>query len=732
MSRVSGAARLLVVDDDALMRDMAAQTLRHAGFQVLEAESAEEALPMLEHEAVDLLLLDVMLPGIDGLEMCRRLRALPHGQRLPILMLTGLNDTASIDEAYRSGATDFIAKPINWTLLAHRVRYGLRASAAAEGVARSRERLARAQQLASMGSWEMTAQGDTVVSSHELARVLGAPCSGEPDVYSVQEFLRRVCESDRARVQAARDAALRDGTPYQLTFTIARPDGRQRTVFEQAAAVRDGLGRVTGIEGITQDVTDRIEAQRQIRRLALNDSLTALPNRDFFCELATPALHRARRLGSACAVLHIDLDRFKSVNDAFGRAAGDQVLRTTSERLQARIRAGDLAASDRPGAGSEVLARVGSNAFTLLLMDVGGAAEVAAIAQRLTDALARPQVVAGNELTLTASIGMALFPRDADHVEALLGHAEQALYAAKAAGRAQHGFFDEAMNAQAGARLARESELRRAIAEGELRLHFQPKMDALSGRMVGAEALVRWQHPQRGLLLPGDFIPLAEETGLIVPLGDWVMRSACETLMHWRKLRLSALPLSINLSAPSFLQDGLVAQLDALLQSCGLQAGQLTIEVTESLLMQDLGRTVKRLHALRDRGFKLSLDDFGTGYSSLSYLKRFPIDELKIDRSFVQDIQRGGKDSALVASIIALGGLLDLRVVAEGVETAAQSDLLLAQGCHQQQGYLFARPMPADELRLRLLPAPDARTWQLPTVRRGQGLVVASSPVPAR
>ncbi len=234
-----GGARLLVVDDDLIMRDTAAQTLRHAGFEVLEAESGEEALGTLEHEAVDLLLLDVMLPGIDGHELCRRLRVLPYGERLPILMLTGLNDTASIDEAYRSGATDFISKPINWTLLAHRVRYGLRACAAAEGVLRSRERLARAQQLASMGSWELAADGSTIVSSGELACIFGAAVSGA-DGHSPQDFLDRVCETDRARVRAARDAAAHDGTPYQLTYTIERHDGQPRTVFEQAVAVRDG------------------------------------------------------------------------------------------------------------------------------------------------------------------------------------------------------------------------------------------------------------------------------------------------------------------------------------------------------------------------------------------------------------------------------------------------------------------------------------------------------------
>ena len=349
------------------------------------------------------------------------------------------------------------------------------------------------------------------------------------------------------------------------------------------------------------------------------------------------------------------------------------------------------------------LARVGGNAFTILLVDVRSVADAATVAQRLLRAIAQPVQVNGRDLVLTASIGIALYPRDGDTVDALLRYAEQAMYAAKAAGRAGYRFFDEEMNAAASAKLEVENDLRHAIVAGQLRLYFQPKVNAASGTMTGAEALVRWQHPQRGLVPPGEFIPLAEESGLIVPIGDWVIQAACEYLQRWGAAGLTTVPLSINLSSPSFMQDTLVAQLGAAVRSAGLQTRQLTLEVTESLLMQDIEGTIARLHALREQGFGLSLDDFGTGYSSLSYLKRFPIDELKIDRSFVRDVMNGGRDGAIVASIIELGRQFGLTVVAEGVETSPQSGYLLDHGCTIQQGFLFARPMPAEQFSALLV-----------------------------
>ncbi|HEX5355066.1 MAG TPA: EAL domain-containing protein [Aquabacterium sp.] len=698
--------RLLIIDDDPLLRGMAANTLRHAGFDVSEAEDGIQGLEQVKQTPFDLLLLDVMMPKLDGYEVCKHVRQSPRGERVPILMLTGLHDSTSIEQAYEAGATDFISKPINWTLLSHRVRYSLRAGLAIESAMRSHERLERAQHIANMGSWELKADGERFLCSPELARVLAVP----PEVVArarPEDFLSRIGSADRDTIRAMRQAALEEGRPYQRTFVIHRFDGVARTVFEQAAVVIDHNGRQVAVEGITQDITDRVEAEERIKRLAHYDVLTGLPNRQFFNELVGPTLDRSARLGAGCAMVYVDMDRFKSVNDAVGYAQGDTVLRLISARLKASIRTSDLAMETRPPNHESMLSRVGANAFTLLLVDIADEKQATLVADRLLKAIAEPIAIDEHELVLTASIGIALYPRDAADAEGLTRCAEQAAYAAKSAGRAQHRFFDEAMNVRASARLARESDLRHAITAGQLRLHYQAKVDAGTGRITGAEALVRWQHPDRGMVSPGEFIPLAEESGLILPLTDWVLEKACEDLRRRADMGLQLVPVSVNLSSPSFADDGLRTQLEALLRRHRLEPNSLVLEVTETLLMSDVERAVARLQELREMGFKVSLDDFGTGYSSLGYLKRFPIDELKIDRSFVTDVWRGGRDGAIAVSVIALGRVFGLQVVAEGVETRGQSTFLLAHGCAQQQGYLFAKPVSGSDFDA-LLATPSA------------------------
>ena len=705
-------ARLLVVDDDMLLRSLAVNTLRHAGFEVTDAASGEDGLESFASNDFDLVLLDVMMPGLSGFEVCQRIRATAAGARLPILMLTGLADTESIEQAYEQGATDFITKPINWTLLAHRVRYALRASAATESMRRSREGLARAQRLAGMGNWTLFTDGRMECSA-EMLRLLAAdaPTTG---CTTGEAFLERVVPADRERVAAARARLAAQGTPYQLEFAIHRDDGVVRTVFEQAAPALDEHDRAVGTEGITQDITERVVAQEQIRQLADYDSITGLPNRQFFGKLVLPSLEQARRQGSRCAMLHLDIDQFKAVNDALGRQLGDTVLKTMAERLRGWIRSGDIASAHAPTGGQGVLARVGSNAFTLLITHLADQEQAGLVAQRLLKAIAQPIELQGQALVLTASIGIAVFPDDADDQPGLSRAAEQAVYAAKAGGRARHQFFDEQMNLQAKTRLQNEVDLRRAIAAGELRLHFQPKVDSSTGHIVGAEALVRWQHPERGLLPPVDFIPLAEETGLILPLTDWVLEAAVRSLRAWLDAGLPALQLSVNLAAPSLADSTLLEKLDVLVRRFGLKPDCLMLEMTETMLMQDVQRCVTLLSALRQRGYGLSVDDFGTGYSSLVYLKRFAVDELKIDRAFVSDVVQGSKGGTLAAAIIALARELGLNVVAEGVETEVQRAFLQRHGCKLHQGYLYARPVPAEvfEALLRrraVLPAQAAQ-----------------------
>ena len=688
-------ARLLLVDDDLLMRSVAAKTLRHAGFNVHDADSGEDALAQFERQSFDLVLLDVMMPGIDGYEVCQRVRAMARGARVPILMLTGLNDTESIELAYRHGATDFITKPINWTLLSHRVRYALRTSIAAEEMRRSRENLARAQSLAEMGNWQVFPDGRMECSA-QLARILGAPVDAATPGTSPQEFLARVVVADRERVAGARAQLAQEGTPYQIEFQIERFDATVRTVFEQATPILNDNAQRIGHEGITQDITERVQARERIRQLAHYDETTGLPNRQFFAELAGPAIERARQGGSGCAVLHVDVDRFKGVNDAFGRARGDAVLQTLAERLRSWIRSSDHSPVGRARVDLDMLARVGGNAFILLVADVAQQEQAAMLVHRVLKAIAQPILMESQSLVLTASVGIAFFPDDAANLAGLIRCAEQAAYAAKSAGRAQHRFFNEQMNTHAASRLLLEADLRRAIEHNDLRLHFQPKVDAASGAIVGAEALVRWQHQERGLVPPDEFIALAEETGLILPLTDWVLESACRSLRAWADAGLQQVPLSVNLAASSLADITLVAKLDALMQRHGLASGSLTLEMTETMLMRDMESGVTLLETLRARGYRLSLDDFGTGYSSLSYLKCFPMDELKIDRAFISEAARCGRDGALAVAIITLGRELGLQVVAEGVETPGQSAFLLRHGCNVQQGYLFSRPVPGN------------------------------------
>jgi diguanylate cyclase (GGDEF)-like protein len=712
--------KILLVDDDALLRTMATQTLRHAGFDVAATDCGSNALQLFAEQRFDLILLDVIMPGIDGFEVCRLIRSMDSGRTLPILMLTGLNDTNSIEDAFRCGATDFVTKPINWTLLSHRVRYCLRASVTGERAARDSERLERAQQIANMGSWQWLPRSSEFACSSELDRIFNGR-EATARALTFERFAEQVCVGDRKAVRDARDAAEHSGTSYDIRFIVERVDGERRTLFEQAVAVMDSTGEVVKVEGITQDITERVEAERRIHELAFYDRVTGLPNRELFAELARPALDRERRLGNRCAMLHIDLDHFKSVNDAFGHDDGDVLLRMVAGRLQESVRGSDLATANTTADGGELLARVGGNSFIIMIFDIAGSADASIVATRLLEAVAQPIAYSGREALITASVGIAVSPRDADDVPDLIQKAEQALYAAKAAGRATHRFFDRETNALAGRKLALASDLRRAIDGDELRLFLQPKVDATNGAMVGAEGLVRWQHPSRGMLSPDTFIPIAEELGLIVPLSDWVVRTACATLRHWRGVGIASVPLSINMSTVSFRRRNMLEELDSIIQHFEIEPQQLTLEVTESVLVSDPEQTIARMHALRERGFGLSLDDFGTGFSSLSYLKMFPIDELKIDRSFVRDITEDERDAALVGSIIALGAQFKIRVVAEGVETAVQAAHLVERGCHVHQGYFFARPMPLTDFEALL-----ARSATLACVAP-RGILVATS-----
>jgi diguanylate cyclase (GGDEF)-like protein len=698
--RQNPTIRLLIVDDDLLVRTMAAESLKAVGFEVSEAGDGPSGLAQIEKCRPDLLLLDVIMPGMDGYAVCRALRESPRLARIPVIMLTGLDDTESIERAYESGATDFITKPINATLLAYRVRYALRASRMLDDIDRHRNSLANSQRIAHLGSWAWRPASASFECSEEYQRVIGEyPLRAD---YQWRDILGLVHRDDADHVAQAIDAATGAGEACAVVYRILRRDGAERTVYEQTEVFRDDGGGVMRIEGTTQDITDRVAAEKRIRQLADYDGLTGLANRTLFSEVMQHGLHRSRRQSGNAAVLDINLDRFKRINETLGHALGDRVLQDVGRRIVESIRTSDLVGTHQGEVQTGVFARMGGDGFAVFLSELRHTEDAALIAQRLNEAIAQPMQCAEHELTLTASIGIAIYPDNGEDAGTLLKNAESAMHNAKRRGSGAYCFFTPAMNARALAKMDVESALRGAIERDELLLFYQARVDVQTGRMVGAEALVRWQHPRRGLVPPGEFIQVAEESGLIIPMTAWVLRAACRQLQQWQHAGLPVVPVSINFSARSFREEGLVELIAATLREFGVAPSLLEGEITESMLMQDVERAVTRLQQLRAMGMELSIDDFGTGYSSLAYLKRFPLNAIKIDRAFVKDVLSDTHDAAIASTIITLGKTMGMSVVAEGMECVEQANFLLARGCRLMQGFLFARPVAADAFALLL------------------------------
>ncbi|MCK2125179.1 EAL domain-containing protein [Thauera aromatica] len=490
-----------------------------------------------------------------------------------------------------------------------------------------------------------------------------------------------ICRDEVADGYAEIRRAIAHGTEGNTVLRLRRADGERRWIELFLAPVRSEAGAVTHFVGVLNDVTDRKDAEARLSHLANHDPLTGLPNRNLLHDRLAHAI--TRRGEGLNAVLFLDLDRFKLINDSYGHDVGDELLRAVAARLQHCLRAEDT------------VARLGGDEFVVLLEDLPSVDAAAAIAGKIASHLSVPVTVGERELPLAASVGIALHPRDGSDPQTLLKHADTAMYRAKEAGRGGFCFFAADMNAQALQRLTLENDLRRALENGELEVFYQAQVALDDGRLTGAEALVRWRHPVKGLVPPAAFIPVAEETGLIVSLGEQVLRAACRQLATWQRQGLPRLTVAVNLSPRQFRQPDLVDRVAAILAETGADPDWLELEITESAAMQHAEETIGALRRLREMGVSLAIDDFGTGYSSLSYLKRFPIDKLKIDRSFVQGVPGNGDDAAIVQAIIAMARSLGLALLAEGVESAAQHDFLQAQGCALAQGWLFGRAVPA-------------------------------------
>jgi diguanylate cyclase (GGDEF)-like protein len=558
--------RILVADDDGMLREIATAMLENAGFAAEAVASGDAAVAACAARMPDLVLLDVEMPNGNGYQACSRIRALPGGREVPIVMVTGCDDAASINLAYDAGATDFVVKPINWPLLAHRIRYVLRGA----------------------------------------------------------------------------------------------------------------------------------RAQAHIQRLAYFDALTGLPNREWIGEYLARSLEAAAQSAQPVALLFVDLDQFKRINDTLGHETGDALLSQVATRLTAALA--------YAGSGAQ-LARVGGDEFIVVLTGDAGVEAASRCAQRVQSALATPFVQGGYEFVVTPSIGIALYPEHGSDVQTLRKNADLAMYEAKAGGRNQFRLYSSAINTRAVKRLSLEMELRRAFEDGKLEVYYQPQYAALSLELAGAEALLRWFHPQRGQIATADFIAVAEETGLIGDIGRWTLGQVCRDLKEWRAAGLAAPAISVNVSGRDFLRQDVLLRLSRVVEEAHLPASLFELELTEGVLMQDVEGGQRSLAALKEYGFALAVDDFGTGYCSLNYLKRFPLDTLKVDRAFVNDITADTDDAAIVRAIIGLGHNLDLKIVAEGVETLEQLEFLRATGCDLVQGYLMSRAIEARSFA-QLLRAP--------------------------
>ncbi|PHV07235.1 diguanylate cyclase [Janthinobacterium sp. BJB412] len=675
----------LVIDDDPFLRLLARDALEKIGLRVAEAADGAAGLAHLAAAAPDIILLDVIMPDMSGFEVCRRARRQAGNELIPILMLTSLEDIESINQAYEAGATDFITKPINWSILGHRVRYILKAAGLLQQVAKSDLQLARAQQLTAIGSWEWRLETGRFHWSAEMYRICAvAPGGAAPDFAAMMALAH---PADQARVGKALRAALRDGDGYDAEHRIVLPGGGERVVHSKGSASRDAEGRVVAMSGTLQDITARKQAEARIDHLANYDALTDLPNRNLLSERTTQLIAMARRSGQQLTMLFLDLDGFKFVNDCFGHPVGDGLLRAVAGRLLGAIREGDT------------VARLGGDEFVFLLPGLADSMAARHRAQDILDGFAVPFEVEQRELRVTASIGVCIYPADGDSIDALLKNADVAMYHAKESGRNCFQFYAGAMSQRVEQRVALEHALRAAVEEGQFEVHYQPKIALRDGRVSGVEALLRWRRPGHGMVPPDQFIGLAEDTGLIVPIGEWVLRSACAQARAWHAMGHERLSVAVNLSARQFGgRHGVAEQVRRALADSGLAPQHLELELTESVLMSDTEAMLTALRELKALGVTLTLDDFGTGYSSLSYLKRFPIDVLKIDRSFVTDVTSEPDAAMLTKSIILLAHALKMKTVAEGVETEGQLNFLSGNDCDAVQGYYFSRPLAADAL----------------------------------
>ena len=684
-------ALAVIADDDPTIRKVMKAALEKGGLEVVDVENGAMACTAFAQHSPSIVLLDVEMPVQDGFTACEQIRRLPGGDLVPIVMVTGRDDIEAVDAAYRAGATDFLAKPINWPIFGHRVQYILRASRDYRKMRRSEAK--NEVLLNAMPDTFVVLGRDDEVTDYIPGKFDSPlPRPGAGDMF-VSDFMPE--NVARAWRRASRYVAEK-GRAMRIEFAIGG-DALEASHYE--ARFVPYVDR--RILVIVSEITDRKLAEQRIRRLAFYDTLTGLPNRQAFRLQLSGMLDEAGDNGEQVAILYIDLDNFKRINDTLGHSVGDGVIDAIAKRLVGSVRHRSAESHDEDVPAG--VARLGGDEFACAITGFEDEGVLSTIADRICEQLRQPLPFQGHEFVVTPSIGVSVFPGDGETVEDLLKNADVAMYQAKESGKDTVRFYSGTMSVRSLRGLALEQDLRKAIENEDLELHYQPKLELATGKLVGAEALVRWRGADGNYISPGSFIPMAEENGLIIPLGDLVLRMACKQAHDWDQEYEAAPRIAVNISSQQFYQSDLQQTVMKALFEAGARPSLLQLELTESILMRDVESTIATLEYLKNTGITLAMDDFGTGYSSLSYLKRFPIDALKIDRSFVMDLESSNDGATICAAIIAMARQLGLTVIAEGVETAAQVDFLRSQNCDQIQGFLFSKPVAAAEYERRFL-----------------------------
>jgi diguanylate cyclase (GGDEF)-like protein/PAS domain S-box-containing protein len=729
---------ILLVNDDPGTLFALRTVLSDLDAAIVTAASGEQALLRLLKQDFCVILMDVKMAGLDGFETARLVRARPRSHDTPLIFLTSHRAT-DLDrtKGYELGAADYLFMPVPPEVLKAKVQVFIDSAqtrrlqrqsdaghkslshalerelehAAGLGGSSGSEALARPPpgSLAECAETErliLEHAGDYVALLDARGCWLYASPSYRGEFGSAIEpgasYLEIVHPDDRDRVRSAIAHAAKDGTDWRLQYRVA---GRGEHYFESDAnLVRAPSGAVTQLVIVSRDITERKEMEAYVLHQSFHDSLTGLPNRLLLQDRLSQATSHRERLHAQVAVLFLDLDHFKEINDSLGHPAGDRLLQDVAERLIGCVRDGDT------------VARVGGDEFVVMLVDLHQLADAALVAEKIISAVSAGCQIEGSELHVTPSIGLAIFPADGDNPDTLLRNADIAMYHAKRDGGARYSFFAPQMQEAASRRLALGSALQRAIAADEFVMHYQPKVNAATGVISSFEALIRWPQPDGSSIAPSLFIPIAEETGRIDPIGAWAIQQVAAELQRWRAHGIEHVPIAVNVSALQFRREDVAASLAQAVQARGIDPSLLEVELTESGVMNDPAKAIETLHQIHALGMTIAIDDFGTGYSSLAYLKRFPIDKLKIDASFVRDIATDPSDAAIVLAIIGLAHVLNLVVIAEGVETEAQMAFLIEHGCDELQGNYFSAAV-SNEDALGLIragpfkiPAPPPRT----------------------